>query len=67
MGLGRELLGKALAWARLEQVEAVRLDTAPTMAGAQRFYEAAGFRSFGSRTEVGAGGTRCELLYRLAL
>ena len=67
MGLGREMLGKALAWARLEQVEAVRLDTSPTMAGAQRLYEAAGFRSFGSRTEVGAEGTRCELLYRLVL
>jgi putative acetyltransferase len=66
-GLGRELLAQVLAWARLEQVRAVRLDTAPTMVAAQRFYEAAGFRACGSRTEVGEQGPRCELLYRLAL
>jgi ribosomal protein S18 acetylase RimI-like enzyme len=66
-GWGRELLRQALSWARLERLEAVRLDTAPTMVAAQRFYEAAGFERCGSRTELGEEAVRCELLYRLAL
>ena len=67
LGLGRKLLEAALGWARLEHVRAVRLDTGSDMAAAQRFYEAAGFERWGTRTEVGAGACRCELLYRMVI
>jgi GNAT superfamily N-acetyltransferase len=67
LGWGREMLASALEWARLERVRAVRLDTGWDMVAAQRFYEAAGFRPWGDRTEIGDGASRCEKLYRLAL
>jgi ribosomal protein S18 acetylase RimI-like enzyme len=67
LGLGRSLLGLALAWARREGAVAVRLDTGADMAAAQHFYEAAGFERAGRRTEVGSNGSRCEVLYRLEL
>ncbi len=66
-GLGRQLLGTALAWARSQHLGAVHLDTGSFMVDAQRFYESAGFKRSGSRTELGERGSRCEVLYRLEL
>ena len=63
-GLGRRLLEQALAWASDRRVHAVVLDTATDMRAAQRLYESAGFRRSGTRTEVGAHDSRCEILYR---
>jgi GNAT superfamily N-acetyltransferase len=66
-GLGRGLLGLALDWAHSQHLSAVRLDTGSAMLDTQRFYESAGFRRFGTRTEVGARDQRCEVLYKLDL
>jgi GNAT superfamily N-acetyltransferase len=63
-GLGRELLGVALAWAREHGMHRVRLDTSERMAAAQRLYEAHGFvRVPGSAPRQG----QCRLLYELRL
>jgi hypothetical protein len=37
------------------------------MMAAQRLYESAGFARTGTRTETGAQGSRCEVLYKLDL
>ena len=43
-GLGRDLAGHAMAWARAAGYERILLDTLPSMTAAQRMYEALGFR-----------------------
>jgi GNAT superfamily N-acetyltransferase len=63
-GLGRELLGVALDWARDRGMRAVRLDTSERMVAAQRLYEAYGFeRVPGEAPRQG----QCRLLYELRL
>jgi GNAT superfamily N-acetyltransferase len=63
-GLGRELLGVALGWARAHGKSAVRLDTSERMVAAQRLYEAHGFsRVSGAAPRQG----QCRLLYELRL
>jgi GNAT superfamily N-acetyltransferase len=63
-GLGKALLGCALAWAREHGMRAVRLDTSELMLAAQRLYEAHGFRRVaGSAPRQG----QCRLLYELKL
>jgi putative acetyltransferase len=63
-GLGRELLGVALDWARDRGMRAVRLDTSERMLAAQRLYEAYGFeRVPGEAPRQG----QCRLLYELRL
>jgi GNAT superfamily N-acetyltransferase len=63
-GLGRELLGVALDWARANDKSAVRLDTSERMVAAQRLYEAHGFRRVpGDAPRQG----QCRLLYELRL
>jgi GNAT superfamily N-acetyltransferase len=63
-GLGKQLLGLALAWAREHRFDTVRLDTSERMLAAQRFYEAHGFeRVAGSAPRQG----QCRLLYELRL
>lgn len=52
-GLGRQLLERALTWASAQGLDAVVLDTAEQMTGAQRLYESAGFKRLGARTESG--------------
>ncbi len=44
LGLGRALAGRAIAGARAMGYRQVLLDTLPSMAGAQKLYEALGFR-----------------------
>jgi putative acetyltransferase len=66
-GLGRALLERAVAWAREQNLAAVRLDTSEDMVTARRLYESAGFRRTGTRTESGPVDCRCELLYELDL
>jgi GNAT superfamily N-acetyltransferase len=66
-GLGRRLLELALGWARERGLAAVTLDTTEEMSAARSLYESAGFRAYGSRTEVGERDSRCEILYRLEL
>jgi GNAT superfamily N-acetyltransferase len=63
-GLGKELLGLALDWARTQGQHTVRLDTSERMLAAQRLYEAHGFmRVSGSAPRQG----QCRLLYELQL
>jgi putative acetyltransferase len=63
-GLGRQLLGVALDWARDHGMRAVRLDTSERMLAAQRLYEAYGFeRVPGEAPRQG----QCRLLYELRL
>jgi len=63
-GLGRELLGVALDWARTHGVRRVCLDTSERMVAAQRLYEAHGFvRVPGDDPRQG----QCRLLYELRL
>jgi putative acetyltransferase len=63
-GLGRQLLGVALDWARDRGMRAVRLDTSERMLAAQRLYEAHGFeRVPGEAPRQG----QCRLLYELRL
>jgi GNAT superfamily N-acetyltransferase len=63
-GLGRELLGVALDWARAHGVRRVCLDTSERMVAAQRLYEAHGFvRVPGDEPRQG----QCRLLYELHL
>jgi GNAT superfamily N-acetyltransferase len=63
-GLGRELLGVALDWARAHGKRLVRLDTSERMVAAQRLYEANGFvRVPGDAPRQG----QCRLLYELRL
>jgi GNAT superfamily N-acetyltransferase len=63
-GLGKELLGVALDWARAHDVNAVRLDTSERMVAAQRLYEAHGFHRIpGEAPRQG----QCRLLYELRL
>lgn len=63
-GLGRELLGVALDWARAQGKRLVRLDTSERMVAAQRLYEANGFvRVPGEAPRQG----QCRLLYELRL
>jgi GNAT superfamily N-acetyltransferase len=66
-GLGRRLLETALGWAREGGFAAVRLDTTAEMRAARGLYESAGFRPYGTRTEVGERDSRCEILFRLEL
>ena len=63
-GLGRELLALALDWARMHEMNVVRLDTSERMVAAQRLYEANGFeRVAGDASRQG----QCRLLYELRL
>ena len=63
-GLGKQLLGVALDWARGNGKHVVRLDTSERMVAAQRLYEAHGFeRVSGSAPRQG----QCRLLYELRL
>jgi GNAT superfamily N-acetyltransferase len=63
-GLGRQLLGVALGWARTHGMRVVRLDTSERMRAAQRLYEANGFvRVPGDAPRQG----QCRLLYELRL
>jgi GNAT superfamily N-acetyltransferase len=63
-GLGRQLLGVALDWARAHDMSVVRLDTSERMVAAQRLYEANGFvRVPGDAPRQG----QCRLLYELQL
>jgi GNAT superfamily N-acetyltransferase len=63
-GLGKQLLGVALEWARAHGKAAVQLDTSERMVAAQRLYEAHGFRRVsGSAPRQG----QCRLLYELRL
>lgn len=63
-GLGKQLLGVALAWARTHDKRSVRLDTSPLMVTAQRLYEAHGFvRVPGEAPRQG----QCRLVYELRL
>ncbi len=63
-GLGRELLGVALDWARSHGMRVIRLDTSERMVAAQRLYEAHGFvRVAGDAPRQG----QCRLLYELRL
>jgi GNAT superfamily N-acetyltransferase len=63
-GTGKQLLGVALAWARANEKQTVRLDTSERMVAAQKLYEAHGFRRVaGSAPRQG----QCRLLYELAL
>jgi GNAT superfamily N-acetyltransferase len=63
-GLGRELLGVALDWARAQRMRIVRLDTSERMTAAQRLYEENGFvRVPGDAPRQG----QCRLLYELRL
>jgi GNAT superfamily N-acetyltransferase len=63
-GLGKQLLGLALGWARAHGVDVVRLDTSERMIAAQRLYEAHGFkRVSGDAPRQG----QCRLLYELRL
>jgi len=63
-GLGKQLLGLALGWARAHDMRAIRLDTSERMVAAQRLYEAHGFtRVSGSAPRQG----QCRLLYELRL
>jgi GNAT superfamily N-acetyltransferase len=63
-GLGRQLLGVALDWARAHGDRVVRLDTSERMVAAQRLYEAHGFvRVRGDAPRQG----QCRLLYELRL
>jgi putative acetyltransferase len=63
-GLGKQLLGVALDWARDHGMRAVRLDTSERMLAAQRLYEAHGFeRVPGEAPRQG----QCRLLYELRL
>ena len=64
LGLGKQLLGLALDWARLHGKSVMRLDTSERMVAAQRLYEAHGFRRVdGSAPRQG----QCRLLYELRL
>jgi GNAT superfamily N-acetyltransferase len=63
-GLGKQLLGIALDWARANGMSVVQLDTSERMAAAQRLYESHGFR------RVPGGSPRqghCRFLYELRL
>jgi GNAT superfamily N-acetyltransferase len=63
-GLGKQLLGVALAWARSHGMSKVRLDTSERMIAAQHLYEAHGFqRVAGAAPRQG----QCRLLYELRL
>lgn len=63
-GLGRQLLGVALDWARTHGKRVVRLDTSERMLAARRLYEAHGFvRVPGEAPRQG----QCRLLYELRL
>ena len=63
-GLGRQLLGVALDWARAHDMGRVQLDTSERMVAAQRLYEAYGFvRVPGDAPRQG----QCRLLYELRL
>jgi GNAT superfamily N-acetyltransferase len=63
-GLGKQLLGVALEWARSHGMRVVRLDTSERMVAAQRLYEAHGFvRVAGDAPRQG----QCRLLYELRL
>jgi ribosomal protein S18 acetylase RimI-like enzyme len=66
-GLGRTLLNQAIQWARNRGCHAIVLDTSTAMTAAQGLYESAGFSRTGTRTEAGANGSRCEVLYSLVL
>jgi len=63
-GLGKQLLGIALNWAREHGMRTVRLDTSERMEAARRLYEAHGFeRVPGAAPRQG----QCRLLYELRL
>lgn len=63
-GLGKQLLARALQWARAHDVATIRLDTSERMVAAQRLYEAHGFRRVqGNAPRQG----QCRLLYELRL
>jgi putative acetyltransferase len=63
-GLGKQLLGIALDWARSHDINTVRLDTSERMVAARRLYEAHGFRRVpGEAPRQG----QCRLLYELRL
>ena len=66
-GLGRQLLDRAVGWARGAGCRAIVLDTSAEMDAAQRLYESVGFVRTGTRTETGTVDSRCEVLYRLDL
>ena len=63
-GLGKQLLGIALDWARANDERTVRLDTSERMVAAQHLYEAHGFeRVPGEAPRQG----QCRLVYELRL
>jgi len=63
-GLGKQLLGIALDWARANDKRTVRLDTSERMVAAQHLYEAHGFeRVPGEAPRQG----QCRLVYELRL
>jgi GNAT superfamily N-acetyltransferase len=63
-GIGRQLLGIALEWARAHGMQRICLDTSERMVAAQRLYEAHGFvRVAGEAPRQG----QCRLLYELRL
>lgn len=63
-GLGKQLLGIALGWARSHEITTIRLDTSERMTAAQRLYETHGFRRVpGEAPRQG----QCRLLYELRL
>ncbi len=63
LGVGRELLATAVAWARARDGKRVVLDTIEAMARAIAFYEAHGFR----RDDAEIRGSRCTRGYALEL
>jgi ribosomal protein S18 acetylase RimI-like enzyme len=66
-GIGRALLGHAVRWAEDRNCTSIVLDTSTAMTAAQSLYESAGFSRAGTRTEIGAHDSRCEILYTLTL
>ena len=63
-GFGKQLLLRALDWARAHDTKVVRLDTSERMVAAQHLYEAYGFeRVAGDAPRQG----QCRLLYELRL
>ena len=61
-GIGRELAGRAIAWARSAGYERMLLDTLPSMTSAQRMYEGLGFRDIPPYRFNPVAGTRFLML-----